>query len=152
MGSALDAASDRKVNFTDEERERLRRQSGILSSAVAELVKILADHPLEHGREHRLAKLSEALGATTFIASHVIDNATLRRLRTAATNATRSAEKEETKRIIADELAKLEHLDLTYNARAGLIRKKVCARAGKDLKTSTITKYMRELRAEKSSD
>jgi hypothetical protein len=152
MGSALEAATDRKVKFTDEERQRLHTHSNILSGAVAELVKILVNHPLEHVRENRLAELSEALGSAVLIASCVIDNPTLRRLRTAATNATRSAEKKETKRIIADELAKLERPYLTDEAKARHIKKKVCARAGKDLETDTITKYMREIRVEESSD
>jgi hypothetical protein len=84
IGSAIDAATDRRPKFTDEEREQLRRQSSIHSGAVAELVKILTDHPLGHIREHRLATLFEALGSTTFIASHVIENKAVERLRTAA--------------------------------------------------------------------
>jgi hypothetical protein len=139
----------RKVKFTDGESERLRRQSSILSSAVAELVKILADHPQANVREYRLAKLFEVVGSSAFIASHVIDNPTLNRMRTAATNAARSAEKEETKRSIAKEWANISRSDyLTDEAIAGLIQKKIC----KDLETGTITKYMRELRAENSSD
>jgi hypothetical protein len=106
MGSAIDAATDRKVEFTNKERDQLRRQSSILSGAVAELIKVLTDHPLEHVREHRLAKLFEALGSTTFIASHVIKNKTLERLRTApATAKTQElAQKTKVEIIIGEEL------------------------------------------------
>jgi hypothetical protein len=83
-GAAGSAATARRPKFTDKERAQLHRQSSILPSAVAELVKILTDHPFEHVREYRLAKLFEALGSTTIIASHVIENKTLERLRTAA--------------------------------------------------------------------
>jgi hypothetical protein len=84
MWAAGSAAADQKTKFTDTERERLRRHSDILPGAVAVLMDILTDHPQANVREYRLAKLFEALGSTTFIASHVIDNPTLERLRTAA--------------------------------------------------------------------
>jgi hypothetical protein len=145
-GAALDAASDRKVEFTDVERERLRRQGGILSNAVDELVQILIDHPQEHIREHRLTALFAALGATTFIASHVINNKTLNRVRATPATNENVARKERIKEIIADELAKLSRSDLSDKAKASLIQKKVRARAGSDdLRVDTITKYMREM-------
>jgi hypothetical protein len=81
--AALDAATDRKAKFTDEERNQLRRQSGILSAAVAEL-RTLADHPRKHVRAHRLITLFGALGATTFIASHAVKSRALDRLRAAS--------------------------------------------------------------------
>jgi len=46
--TAIDAATDQKVKFTNKKREQLRRQSDILSGAVAELIKILTDHPHAH--------------------------------------------------------------------------------------------------------
>lgn len=81
--AALDAAADQKVEFTNKKREQLRRQSDILSGAVAELIKILTDDPHTYVREYRLAKLYEALGSTAFVASYVIKNKTLDELRTA---------------------------------------------------------------------
>jgi hypothetical protein len=77
------AAADQKTEFTDTERERLCRQSDILSGAVAELIKVLIDHPHAHIREYRLAKLFEALGSTAFLAPLVVENPTFDRLRAA---------------------------------------------------------------------
>jgi hypothetical protein len=81
--TAIDAATDQKVKFTDEKRAQLRRQSDILSGAVGELVKVLTDHPRALVREYRLTKLFEALGSSAFIASYVIKNKTLDKLRPA---------------------------------------------------------------------
>jgi hypothetical protein len=146
MGSALDAAIDRKTKFTDTERERLHRQSSILSSAVAELIKVLADHRHAHVREHRLATLFEALGSTTIIASHVIDNPTIERLRTAAANDVRSARPEETKRIITDQMAQRGWTGPINKAAAELLKDEVCKQTGQKLKAGTIQKYERALR------
>jgi hypothetical protein len=146
MGSALDAATDRKTKFTGTERERLHRQSSILSSAVAELIKVLADHRYAHVREHRLATLFEALGSTTIIASHVIDNPTIERLRMVAANNKRSARPEETKRIIAEEMAQRGWTGPIDKAAAELLKNEVCKRTGQGLKAGTIQKYERALR------
>jgi LPS O-antigen subunit length determinant protein (WzzB/FepE family) len=81
--AAHSAAADQKTEFTDTERERLCRQSDILSGAVAELIKILTDHPYAHIREYRLANLFEALGSTAFLAPLVVENPTFDRLRAA---------------------------------------------------------------------
>jgi hypothetical protein len=104
--SAIDAAADRKFKFTNEERKQLRKHSDILSGAAAELAKILIDHPLEHVREYRLAKLFEALGSTTFIASHVVKNKTIDRLRTAPATEKRleNAQQTKTEIIIGEEV------------------------------------------------
>jgi hypothetical protein len=143
MGSALDAATDRKPKFTNKEREKLHRQSSVLSGAVAELVKILTDHPLEHIREHRLATLFEALGSTTFIASYVVKNKTLDRLRAGAMVATtnkRVARKAENKRIIAEEMARRGCVGPIDKATAEDIGD------GVDLQAGTIQKYERAIR------
>jgi hypothetical protein len=82
--AAGSAAAYRKKIFTNREREQLRRQSGIHCCAVAELIDALADHPRALVREHRLAKLFEAVGSSAFIASYVVKNPTLDLLRSAA--------------------------------------------------------------------
>jgi len=106
--TAIDAATDQKVKFTNKKREQLRRQSDILSGAVAELIKILTDHPHAHIREYRLANLFEALGSTAFIASYVIKNKTLDKLRTADATEKRLSKvrKPEVETIIGEEFAK----------------------------------------------
>jgi hypothetical protein len=144
--AAGSAAADQKAKFTDTERELLRRHSDILPGAVAELTKILTDHPLEHVREYRLAKLFEALGSTTFIASRVIKNETRDRLQIAAAVNVRSAGAKEIKRIIAEEMAQRDCNGPVDKATAEHIRDAVCKRAGRDVQAGTIQKYARALR------
>jgi hypothetical protein len=142
-GAALDAACDRKTKFTDEERERLYRQGNILSGAVAELIKILTDHPRVRAREFRLATLFEALGATTFIASHVVKNSVLDRLRAASATNENVDRKEGTMRIIAEEMARQGCVGPINKATADELRDTVLERTGQKLEPGTITKYER---------
>jgi hypothetical protein len=146
IGSATDAATDRRPKFTDDERKQLLRQGSILSGAVAELMDVLTDHPLERVREHRLATLFEALGSTTFVASHVVKSRTLGRLRIAAAVGTRSAGAKEAKRIIAEEMTQHGCAGPIDKRTAGRIGDTVRDRTGQDLEDGTIQRYARALR------
>ena len=147
--AALDAATDRKAKFTDEERNQLRRQSGILSAAVAEL-RTLADHPRKHVRAHRLITLFGALGATTFIASHAVKSRALDRLR-AASGANKNVQRKKgILQIIAEEMARRHCVGPIDKATAGEFTDIVRERTGKKVEAETIMKYERELRKERT--
>jgi hypothetical protein len=112
--AASDVATTRKVKISKEIRELLCRQSGILSTAVAEEMKLDAQLSA-YAREYRLANFSNALGAAILLASYVVDNETLEALRTAAATETRLGDVQQTKVeiIVGEELDrfKREHLD-----------------------------------------
>jgi hypothetical protein len=112
--AASDAATTRKVKISKEIRELLCRQSGILSTAVAEEMKLDAQLSA-YAREYRLANFSNALGAAILLASYVVDNETLEALRTAAATEARLDGVQQTKVeiIVGEELDrfKREHPD-----------------------------------------
>jgi hypothetical protein len=56
--------------LTDEERQFLQTKGEIFSDAVNGLVKIIADQPYEHAREHGFYQLWAALGSAVVIGRH----------------------------------------------------------------------------------
>jgi hypothetical protein len=148
-GAIADTVQEGRLKRDDEVRLGNERY---FVARIPGLVKAL-DHPDPERHRERLYDFYAALGAAGSIIGRRVDDPILNRWRTATATGKNSARKERIKQIIADEWAKLSRSDLTDEAVANLIQKKVCARAKKtDLKTGTITKYMRELRAEESSD
>lgn len=97
--AARDAASDNRL--TEDDRQFLRRQGDIFSTAVSKLIELLAkDQQHAHVREYRLRKLFEALGSTCVIASHQVTDQIKNRLRAAPATAAKKATTEKTNEII----------------------------------------------------
>jgi hypothetical protein len=121
----------------------LRRQSDILSGAVGELVKVLTDHPRALVREYRLTKLFEALGSSAFIASYVIKNKTLDKLRPARATEKRleKVRKPEVTNILCEQfdIFRKQHPDWKPNTprRGAPLRCKMSLRSGQQPRHQT---------------
>jgi hypothetical protein len=147
----MDAASDiwRNPKISGRDRALHFGRGATLLATVDRLSQVILDLSDAGVRADRLADLHDMLEAAAILADGV-KAPVAHRLRIAAAINKRVAGKAEKKRIIAEELAKLGRTDLPDKARAGHIQKRVGARAKPELEIGTITKYIRELRAEQT--
>jgi hypothetical protein len=139
----------REGRLTPDEHLRLYRYVRHFLPGIPRLVKAL-EHPDPEQRREQLYDFYAVLGAVAVSFGHRVDDPMLKRLidyeRGAELTRKNVARGNENKRLIAEELEKLRRDDLTDEAKAEHMRKNVCALA--KLKTGTITKLMREIRAE----
>jgi hypothetical protein len=123
--AAVDAASDDRLSETD--RQFLKRQQQSFSGSAAELMKLLADHPYPHDREHRLRTLFWLLGSTCIIARNRLVDPIKNRLGTIAATRDRTALTPKIDEIIASEAKAVRQRrpDFSDNEIARHIKKRV---------------------------